>query len=30
MATDLLTCNWIERQQNVLITGTGKTWLACA
>ncbi|WP_426353727.1 IS21-like element helper ATPase IstB [Stenotrophomonas maltophilia] len=33
MAADLLTCNWIERQQNVLITGhtgTGKTWLACA
>ncbi len=33
MVADLLTCGWIERQQNVLVTGqtgTGKTWLACA
>lgn len=30
---DLLTCNWIERSQHLLITGStgvGKTWLACA
>lgn len=30
---DLLTCAWVERRQNVLVTGltgTGKTWLACA
>lgn len=33
LMADLLTCGWIDRQQNVLITGltgTGKTWLACA
>lgn len=31
--TDLLTCGWVQRRQNVLLTcltGTGKTWLACA
>lgn len=30
---DLLTCSWIEKHRNVLITGatgTGKTWLGCA
>lgn len=29
---DLLTCEWIRRQQNLIITGlagTGKTWIAC-
>lgn len=31
--SDLLTCNWVGKHQNVLVTGptgTGKTWLACA
>lgn len=30
---DLLTCSWIGKQMNLLVTGptgTGKTWLACA
>ena len=33
VVADLLTCAWIERQQNLIITGptgTGKTWLSCA
>lgn len=33
MVLDLLTCQWIERGQHVVITGatgTGKTWLGCA
>lgn len=33
MVLDLLTCQWIERCQHLLITGltgVGKTWLACA
>ncbi len=33
LVADLLTCGWIERQQNALTTGptgAGKTWLACA
>lgn len=30
---DVLSCNWIEHKQNILMTGktgTGKTWLACS
>lgn len=30
---DVLSCNWIEHNQNILMTGktgTGKTWLACS
>lgn len=33
LMAELLTCGWIDRQQNVLITGltgTGKTWIGCA
>lgn len=27
---DLGQCEWLARRQNVIITGAGKTWLACA
>lgn len=33
MFADLLTCGWIDKKLNLLMTGptgTGKTWLACA